>query len=267
MGRLGSWGYVGIYLVSLATGGALVACSVETTTIEKHVAPTDPAAMTPDDSPPTNDTPPAGSSGKIGGSSGKSTSGSAGTSGSGGTSGSAGSSGGTSGTSGSAGTSGSGGTSGSSGTSGGTSPFDQFQQHNLAVINQYRATKNLMPVTLDKQLCTFALAGSQELAMDHTPHQHFISASNAGTIWSSGFSMGAAENQGDPNGWYKMSNDPTTNEMMQIDSIQLAMFNEGPGTGEAHGHYMNMMNPAQKRVGVGLLMVGTSLYLTNDFSE
>jgi hypothetical protein len=30
---------------------------------------------------------------------------------------------------------------------------------------------------------------------------------------------------------------------------------------------MNMMNPSYHSVGVGLVMVGSSLYLTNDFSD
>ena len=45
------------------------------------------------------------------------------------------------------------------------------------------------------------------------------------------------------------------------------MFDEGPGTGEAHGHYENMMSTTFTRVGVGLVEVGTMLYLTNDFSN
>jgi hypothetical protein len=145
--------------------------------------------------------------------------------------------------------------------------FDQFQHHNLDVVNKYRATLSVPPLVLDKQLCAFALAGSQELSQDHIPHQHFINASNLGTIWQSGFTSAAAENQGDPNGWYVMASDPTTNELDQIDSIQLAMFNEGPGTGEAHGHYTNMMNAQYRRLGVGLLEVNGQLYLTNDFSD
>jgi uncharacterized protein YkwD len=262
MGRTANtWGYV---VSTLVACGALcaVACGVETTTVEHHVTPTDPAAADPGTDPtPPGDTAASGSSGKTasGG-----TSGSSGAATSGGTSGSSGAatSGGTSGSSGAAT---SGGTSGSSG--GMTGPFDQFEEHNLATVNMYRAMKSLQPVTLDLTLCTFALKGSLELSMDHTPHQHFITAGNDGSLWNSGFMSGAAENQGDPNGWYKMNNDPTQNELLQIDDIQLQMFNEGPGTGEAHGHYMNMMNPAMKRLGVGLLMVGTSLYLTNDFSE
>jgi uncharacterized protein YkwD len=147
------------------------------------------------------------------------------------------------------------------------SPFDQFQQHNLAVVNQYRATLNVAPLVLDTKLCTFAYAGSVELSQDHSPHQHFINAGNNNTLWTSGFNTQAGENQGDPNGWYVMSNNPTTNELDQIDDIQKQMFNEGPGTGEAHGHYMNMMNSKFKRLGVGLLEVNGSLYLTNDFSD
>jgi uncharacterized protein YkwD len=145
--------------------------------------------------------------------------------------------------------------------------FDQFQNHNLDVINMYRATLSVAPLVLDKQLCTFALAGSQQLSMDHMPHQHFIDASNNGTLWTSGFTSNAAENQGDPNGWYQLSNDPTQNELMQIDDIQKAMFAEGPGAGDAHGHYTNMMNPQLKRLGVGLLEINSQLYLTNDFSD
>jgi hypothetical protein len=144
--------------------------------------------------------------------------------------------------------------------------FDQFQHRNLDDINGYRATQNLTPLVLDRQLSDFASAGSQELSQDHLPHQHFIDASNNGTLWTSGFNGNAEENQGDPNGWYVMSQDPVQNELMQIDDIQQQMFNEGPGTGDAHGHYMNIMDPNNRRVGVGLLEVNGQLYLTNDFS-
>lgn len=145
--------------------------------------------------------------------------------------------------------------------------FDNFQHHNLDVINKYRAGMGIAALTLDKDLCTFALAGSTELSSNHSPHQHFIDAGNSGTLWTSGFKTTAGENQGDPNGWPILNGDPTLNEMDQIDAIQLAMYNEGPGTGEAHGHYMNMMNSAFTRLGVGLLEVSGHLYLTNDFSD
>jgi hypothetical protein len=215
----------------------------------------------------------SGSGSSSGSGSGSSRGGSGSGSGSGGASGS--SSSGSSGGSSSGGGSGSGSSGGSSGggsggaADGGTSPFDQFQQHNLDVINMYRAMGGVPPLTLDTQLSAFALAGSQELSMDHLPHQHFIDASNSGTLWTSGFVSQAGENQGDPNGWPMASTDPTTNEMEQIDQIIKAMYDEGPGTGEAHGHYNNIMNVSGNytRLGVGLLEVNGMLYLTNDFSD
>lgn len=147
------------------------------------------------------------------------------------------------------------------------SGFDQFQNYNLQLVNTYRATLSVAPLVLDQTLCTFALAGSTELTQDHTPHQHFINAGNDGTLWTSGFVSAAAENQGDPNGWTVLATDATTNEMDQIQAIQAAMFAEGPGSGEAHGHYTNMMNAEYTRLGVGLVEVSNSLYLTNDFSN
>jgi uncharacterized protein YkwD len=250
MGRTTSCGYVFSRAASFAACGALVACTTETTIIQKHVAPTDPVADDPSASDPMNADTPSGSR--------------SGTSGSAGTNGSTADSG----TSGSAGTSGST-ADGGAGTSGGTAMggFDPFQLRNLADINTYRKTKNLAPLTLSKTLGTFALTGTQMLIMDHTPHHHFIMAGNDGSLWNAGFQGGAAENQGDPNGWNKLANDPVQNELLQIDAIQKAMFDEGPGAGEPHGHYTNMMNPAYHTVGVGLVMVGSSLYLTNDFSD
>jgi hypothetical protein len=145
--------------------------------------------------------------------------------------------------------------------------FDRFQERNLADINMYRATLGIAPLKLDLGLCAFALAGSKEETMDHMPHAHFIAAGNSGALWMEGFVMNAGENQGDPNGWTVLSATPTTNELDQIDAIQKAMFDEGPGDGEAHGHYENMMDPAFDRVGVGLIEVDQMLYLTNDFSS
>ncbi|HEY6462192.1 MAG TPA: CAP domain-containing protein [Polyangiaceae bacterium] len=167
-------------------------------------------------------------------------------------------------------TSGDGGASGNgNGDDGSSAPptFDQFQVHDLDVVNQYRATLGVAPLALDHALSTFALAGSTELSTDHTPHQHIIDAINDGSVQEAGFGDQLAENQGDPNGWTILAVDPTTNELDQIDAIQKQMFDEGPGTGDTHDHYTNMMDPAYTRLGVGLLEVGRHLYLTNDFSD
>jgi hypothetical protein len=163
------------------------------------------------------------------------------------------------------GTGGAGSSSASTGTA--MSGFDPFQEENLKDVNTYRATLKIAPVVLDQTLCTFALAGTTEETMDHTPHAHFMAAIANGSIWKDGFTSQAGENQGDPNGWTVLSSNPVTNELDQIDAIQLAMFDEGPGTGEAHGHYENIMNAAYVRLGVGLIEVDNMLYLTNDFSN
>jgi len=134
----------------------------------------------------------------------------------------------------------------------------------------YRATQNLRPYVLDATLSAFALAGSQELTMDHMPHQHFIT--NQNVLQSFGFGSGtnlaAGENQGDPNGWSVLSSDPTQNEMQQIAQIIQAMYDEGPaGDAGEHGHYENIMSTQFTRVGIGLIEVSNHLYLTNDFSN
>lgn len=147
--------------------------------------------------------------------------------------------------------------------------FDQFQKHNLNVVNAYRAKKGIAPLKLAASLSSFALAGSKELEKNHEPHAHFIAAAKSGAIWHDGFKTIAGENQGDPHGWPELvANDPAKNEDAQIDAIQKMMYAEGPGTGEAHGHYENMMNPKFHRLGVGLVRAsGGKLYLTNDFSD
>ena len=147
-------------------------------------------------------------------------------------------------------------------------PFDPFQLRNLDDINKYRATLSIAPLTLDATLSKFAQTGTVEESMNHIAHANFMAAQAAGTLFTpaDGFSMNAGENQGDPNGWNPISSNKTTNELDQIDAILKVMFDEGPGTGETHGHYENIMNPQFTRLGVGLLEVGDKLYLTNDFS-
>jgi hypothetical protein len=147
--------------------------------------------------------------------------------------------------------------------------FDQFQKHNLSVVNAYRAKKGIAPLKLGATISSFALAGSKELQKDHVPHAHFMAAAKSGALWHDGFKTMAGENQGDPNGWPELvSSDPAANEKAQIDAIQKMMYAEGPGSGEAHGHYENIMNPKFHRIGVGLVRTSSGkLYLTNDFSD
>lgn len=160
-------------------------------------------------------------------------------------------------------TGGGGGGSGGGGGGGGTSGSTADQLHNLDKVNQYRAMVGAAPLVIDPVLDSFAQQGSVELSQDHTPHKHFADASSAGTLFvTDGFVGSAGENQGDPNGWPIAGSVAAT-----IDQILLAMWNEGPGTGAAHGHYNNMVDPAFHRLGVGLFVVGGDLYMTNDFSQ
>lgn len=134
--------------------------------------------------------------------------------------------------------------------------------YNITGINNYRAKKGIPPVVEDKKLDEYALAGSTQLSVDHKPHAHIEHDVKAGTIAMYGFSGGGAENQGDPNGIFSFSDDMLSNGKQQIDWALATMYAEGPGG----GHYNNMMNGAFRRVGIGLLFVGSKLYMTNDFS-
>jgi hypothetical protein len=145
--------------------------------------------------------------------------------------------------------------------------FTTFQRHNLSVVNTYRKTKGLVALKLSPGLSTFSHAGSVQLSHDHSPHAHFIAAGSS-LFTKDGFKSEAGENQGDPHGWpVLVQGDVTKNRDAQIDAIQKAMFDEGPGKGESHGHYENMMNAKFRRIGIGLVDVSGELYLTNDFSE
>lgn len=143
-----------------------------------------------------------------------------------------------------------------------TGVMESLIAYNIAGINSYRAKKGIPPVVEDKKLDEYALAGSTQLSIDHKPHAHIEHDVKAKTIASFGFSGGGAENQGDPNGIFSFSDDMLSNGKQQIDWALATMYAEGPGG----GHYDNMMNGAFRRVGIGLLFVGSRLYMTNDFS-
>ncbi len=138
-------------------------------------------------------------------------------------------------------------------------PADPLVKYNVEQVNAYRARKKLPPLLYDAKISAFARRASERLARDHVPHAHF--AANA--KGAPGFGSKAAENQGDPNGVPRLDPDPLKNGKKQIDLMLKLMWEEGPGG----GHYDNMMNPAFRRIGVGLVYSGGKLYLTNDFSD
>lgn len=136
-----------------------------------------------------------------------------------------------------------------------------FEQYNLDRINAYRRAAGVAPLVMDAQLASFAREGNARLMRDHVPHGHF--ASQGPGLFSRGFSGGAAENQGSPNGWPRLASDPNENRRRQIDDILASMMREGPGG----GHHDNMLNPKMKRIGIALAEDSAGrLYLTNDFS-
>jgi len=138
-------------------------------------------------------------------------------------------------------------------------PADPLVRYNVDRVNAFRARKGLPGLLYDRGISEFAGRGSAQLSRDHHPHAHF--AANA--QGAPGFGSRAAENQGDPNGVPVLDANPAKNGQRQIDTMLDLMYAEGPGG----GHYDNMMNPAMRRIGVGLLTIGSRLYMTNDLSD
>jgi hypothetical protein len=127
--------------------------------------------------------------------------------------------------------------------------------HCLATLNMYRAQNNVPAAKLDDSLSTFSMKASQALASGGPDHGYFNSAGVG--LWSQGFCHSAAENQAP--GWAVANG----NEDATIDAILAQMMAEGPNG----GHYINIVNPSNVRVGVGLVLDGNSrLWFTNDFS-
>lgn len=132
---------------------------------------------------------------------------------------------------------------------------DPHIQHCLAGLNMYRSQAGVQPYSLSDALNAFALEGSKELAAGGPAHGHFSDAGNAGTLFSSGFCNGAAENQAP--GWSIAPDEDST-----IDAVLSSMMSEGPGG----GHHDNIVSPGFAIVGVGLYITGNQLWFTNDFS-
>ncbi len=121
------------------------------------------------------------------------------------------------------------------------------EEHNLLVLNAYRACAGVAPLTMDAVLSAYALIGAQEYAAGGPAHGHFLSTPCP-------YPTACAENQGWSYG------QPT--DFAEIDVILAGMWAEGPGG----GHYDNMVNPAWTIVGVGIVARSDgTLFLTNDF--
>jgi hypothetical protein len=125
------------------------------------------------------------------------------------------------------------------------------RQYTLQYINGVRRLNGAGPLVLDDNLTAFAQAGSEELADDHQPHQHFREhASELG--------FGAlGENQGDPQGWRPEELEDQIGDMLG------AMMREGVG-----GAHRDTLLAAQwTRLGVGIVNPGQRMYFTTDFAK
>jgi hypothetical protein len=111
-----------------------------------------------------------------------------------------------------------------------TDPFAAARARCLQRVNEYRATAGSSPLVArtDRQSCADSQAQSD--ATNKTPH--------------GAFGKCAETAQNECPGW-KGTVDSV------LDACLKAMFAEGPGTGPAHGHYNNMVEPAYRSVACG----------------
>ena len=148
-----------------------------------------------------------------------------------------------------------GGGSGGAGGGGGTTA-DAHVQHNVDMLNMYRAQNGVAPLTLDDGLSTFSTTASDMLESSGQAHGYFMAQAGSGALWSQGFCNTAAENQAP--GWPVNGDEDAT-----VDAILQAMMDEGPGG----GHHDNILAASSTRVGVGLVVdANQALWFTNDFS-
>lgn len=138
--------------------------------------------------------------------------------------------------------------------------FSTVVQHNLDSVNGFRAQAGLPPVTLDVRLSQFALAASRELADGGPPHGH-LKKHNAEIRAAVGATR-LFENQG-KRGGASPGIDRTTLLKNHVTQILAWMMGEGPGG----PHHDTIMSANLRRIGIGIVVVGNRLTLTNDFAD
>jgi len=119
--------------------------------------------------------------------------------------------------------------------------------------NRYRAMNGKPPVTRSMQLEAFADTGAM-VDFGGTPHQHFSSTNGGGIAF--------AENE-----CPHWSTNQTGGDLsMLVLQCIAAFYSEGPGTGNAHGHYNNMMG-AYATLGCGIYQSGTDVTIVQDYGR
>jgi hypothetical protein len=120
--------------------------------------------------------------------------------------------------------------------------------------NRYRAMNGKPDVAYSVQLETYANTGAM---VDHngSPHQHFSSTQGGGIAF--------AENECPR---WSLQQQGGGDMIMLVGACIAAFYAEGPGTGNAHGHYNNMMGD-YGTLGCGIYQAGTSVTIIQDFGR
>ena len=90
---------------------------------------------------------------------------------------------------------------GSGNSSGAAANQDPHVQHNLAMLNMYRAQNGAAALTLDDDLTAFSIKAAQAFEASGTAHGYFMQEGSSGALWKDGFCSGAGENQAPGSGW------------------------------------------------------------------
>ncbi|HEX6508430.1 MAG TPA: CAP domain-containing protein [Chloroflexota bacterium] len=140
-----------------------------------------------------------------------------------------------------------------------TTVMQMAEQLLLAAINRDRAAHGVAPLTLDSRQSRCSrkhsshMAATGAISHDQFPADVCIPHTYVG------------ENVGE-------DTDTPSTAVLNLHSL---MMKEGPCpqspcTGanfEAHGHYLNLVNPTYKRVGIGIVAVNGTTWLTEDFAS
>jgi uncharacterized protein YkwD len=130
----------------------------------------------------------------------------------------------------------------------------------LAAINEGRAAHGLPALSLDRHESKCSRAHSIHMALrGQISHDQFPADICVPHTW-------AAENVGE---------DPQSSISTAVLELHRLMMDEGPCTTsgctgaayEQHGHYINLVNPRYKHVGIGIVVKNGATWLTEDFTS
>jgi len=130
----------------------------------------------------------------------------------------------------------------------------------LAAINEGRAAHGLSALSLDPRQSKCSRAHSMHMALQgQISHDQFPADICVPHTY-------VAENVGE---------DPQGSVSVAVLELQRLMMDEGPcatsacsgAQYEQHGHYMNLINPRYKHVGIGIVVRNGATWLTEDFTS